>query len=126
MVVRSDWVKSGEVPEFKAFNEEPASKRIRRHKKYAREAREAKQLQKEKKDIPSLEQQIAMRQQERGSSMSNFFEKLMHKYGDMDDDEEFSLDDVVDRKKYKKKVGSTSKKPAAQKTKGGRVEKSKK
>lgn len=120
-----EWIKSEEVPEFKAFTEEPASKRNRRHKKYAREAREARALQKER-NTPSLEQQIALRQQERGKTMTSFFDKLMDKYADMDDEEEFSLDDVADRKKYKKVVGSTSKKAASQKTKGGRVQKTKK
>lgn len=58
--------------------------------------------------------------------MASFFDKLMDKYADMDDDEEFSLDDAKDRKKYKKVVGSTTKKAASQKTKGGRVQKAKK
>lgn len=116
------------MPEYKAFTEEPASKRNRRHKKYSREAREAKAIKKrnENANAPSLEQQIMLRQQERSANMPNFFDKLMEKYADMDDEEEFTLDDAKTRKKYKKVVGNTSKKPAAQKTKGGRVQKAKK
>lgn len=120
-----DWIKSGEVPDFKAFTAEPASKRNRRHKKYAREAREAKAIVKEQTG-PSLEQQIALRQKERGNSMASFFDKLMEKYADVDDEEEFSLEGETERKKFKKAVGSTSKKPASRKTKGGRVDKNKK
>lgn len=112
------------MPDYKAFTAEPASKRIRRHKKYSREAREAKEIQKNL-NMPSLQQQIALRQQERSINMPSFLDKLMEKYADVDDEDEFKLDAKA-RKQYKKVVGSTSKKPTTQKTKGGRVQKAKK
>lgn len=121
-----DWIGSGEVPEYKAFTEERASKRNRRHKKYALEAREARHEKTKASNEASLEQQIMKRQTDRGNSMASFFDKLMDKYAHVDDDDEFQLDDPKTRKSYKKAVGKTGKKPLTQKTKGGRVEKAKK
>lgn len=131
LIVR-EWIDAGEVPDYKAFTDEPASKRNRRHKKYARESREAKQLKSEltqKAGGLSLEQQIMKRQSERASGASGFFDKLMAKYADMDDDDEFTPDDEPARKRYKKSVptAAASKKStaSAKATKAGRVDKSK-
>lgn len=129
-VIIGEWIASGEVPEYKAFTAEPTSKRNRRHKKYAREVREAKAAKKEletKAGGLSLEQQIMKRQSDRASSAGGFFDKLIAKYADVDDDDEYTLDEEPARKKSKKSVAKPSKKAPAGKatTSGGRVGKAK-
>lgn len=115
-----------EVPEYKIFTNEPKSKRTKRHQKYAREKVEADQIAKKLKTTSSLEQQIAMRNQARGSS---FLDQLAAKYTncDLDDEEPLTIDQLG--KKYGQKKKAAAKKKSAEpekvlhKTKGGRVSK---
>lgn len=126
----SGWIAKGELPEFKQFTEEPKPKRNRRHKKYAKEALEAESIKKEmakksKSNGDSLEQQIMKRQADREQSASNFFDRLMEKYGGADDSEEY----FPAKKKKPAAKKSTAKKATVKeplnKVKGGRVSKKK-
>lgn len=126
-------IASGEVPEYKSFTEEPKTKRDRRHKKYAKEATEAAALKeklKKKENEPksSLEQQIALRQSERQQGFNSLLDRLAHKYGDGEDDEElFNIEEYVAKKKSKSK-GTPQKKEVKgkeHKVKEGRVSKKK-
>lgn len=137
-VMVQEWIDADEVPEYKAFTDEPASKRNRRHKKYSREKLEAREIKKQMESKNSetggglsLEQQIQKRQNERASSASGFFDRLMAKYADVDDDDEFNPDEPKRGKKAKKNgaAGGSKKTAAAAKTKAvksGRVTKAKK
>lgn len=78
-------IEAEEVPEFKAFTEEPRAKTNRRHKKYKREAKEAEKI---KSDMGSLEQQIALRQGQRSGGFHSFLDNLAAKYGGRSDDDE--------------------------------------
>jgi DnaJ family protein C protein 9 len=131
----NEWIKSEEVPEFKAFTNEPKSKRERRHKKYARESKEAQKIKEKmdekKNDENDLALAIAKRQETRQKGFSSFLDQLASKYGhnDEDDDDEVQLKDIA--KKVKKSSGQTKKTPvgkAPKKTpiKSGRVTKKKK
>lgn len=127
-----EWIAAGEVPEYKLFTDEPKAKRTRRHKKYARESREAKELKKSMgKFDESLEQQIMKRQNERATNANSFFDQLMAKYGDVEDESDDSeLYDISAKKKTGKKVAgkksistsATTKKPE-HKILNGRVSK---
>lgn len=75
----------------------------------------------------SLEQQIMKRQQERASASGNFFDRLLEKYADVDDSDEFDIDAFsmapkkTPKKKATKKVGTKDAKTAEHKVKNGRV-----
>lgn len=106
----NEWIKSGEVPDFKAFTNEPKAKRDRRHKKYAKEAKEAEKIKaKEKNDENDLAKMIALRQTDRAKGFNSFMDKLAQKYGneDLDDDEELDEESV---KKFGKKLQKNSNK----------------
>lgn len=126
------------MPEYKQFTEEPKAKRNRRHKKYAREAVEAEAIKRdmEKKSKQqngnSLEQQIMKRQSERESAANSFFDRLMEKYGGIDDSEEYELPAKKMKKVISKKTSAanskTNKVPTKEtlnKVKNGRVKKTK-
>lgn len=121
------WIASEEVPEYKAFTDEPKPKRNRRHKKYAKEALEAdamkKDLEKKTKTNGSLEQQIMKRQSEREKSSNSFFDRLLDKYGGADDSEEYVFPAKKKGKSVAKKNNST--KEPIKKVKSGRVSKNK-
>lgn len=109
------------------FTEEPKPKRNRRHKKYAKEALEAKDLQRQMEDkngTNSLEQQMMKRNAERASAADDFFDRLLDKYGDADDSQEYVMPRQKTKKKTKK-AASTGKTPV-QSVKRGRVTKNKK
>lgn len=141
----SGWIADGELPEYKQFVDEPKAKRARRHKKYAREAHEAdtvkrdmdKKSKKSKTENgSSLQDTIMKRHAERESAADNFFDKLLEKYGDADDSDEY----VLPAKKLKKTVAkktstakgktnnkstSNGQKDSLHKVKSGRVKKTK-
>lgn len=132
----NEWIKDKEVPEFKAFTEEPRSKRNRRHKKYARESKEAEKIKEkqvqEQNDENDLAKQIMKRNQERGKGFDSFLDKLAEKYANGDEEEE--EDDLYEEagKKYAnkkaKKAGNSSKSKTPKKEtpiKSGRVSKKK-
>ncbi|KAG5670447.1 hypothetical protein PVAND_000711 [Polypedilum vanderplanki] len=124
----NEWIKNGEVEEFKVFTNEPKSKRDRRHKKYAREALEAKAIkEKNNENIDDLSKIIAKRQQARGNAFGSFLDQLATKYNDLDDDDEVDMKTISGKLKGKKKA-STSKSSAKKETpiKSGRVTKKKK
>lgn len=126
------WIASNEVPEYKIFTEEPKQKRTRRHKKYNAEALEAREMKTKLEATnggDSLEQQIMKRQEARASEMGGFFDKLMAKYGNEDDSEEFVMTASDVRKKKRKpakKVADKTKptKGPEHKVKNGRVTRS--
>lgn len=133
----NEMIENKEVQDFKAFTNEPASKRQRRHKKYAREKKEATEFLESQtpaqNDENDLAMQIMKRQQDRNKSYDSFLDKLEKKYGAMeeDDDEE---EDVYEEagKKYAKKSakkrasGSGSKPKKETPVRSGRVAKKKK
>lgn len=131
-IYQTEWIEAGEVPEYKQFTEELKSKRTRRHNKYSREKLEAREIKEklEKSKGKSLEDQIMQRQNDRASNMGNFFDKLMDKYGSVDDSEEYVFEakrEKVKSKKTPKKFASAAKtknnKPKEQKVKNGGVRK---
>lgn len=93
-------IDENEIPEYKIFTDEPAGKRMRRHKKYSREA---KLVEKEKAKKKGLIEELNERQIARASNADSFFKNLLDKYGNEDDD------DVIDfgQKKPKKKASKT-------------------
>nr|XP_019557810.2 J domain-containing protein CG6693-like [Aedes albopictus] len=81
-------IAAGEIPEYKAFTEEPREKRNRRHRREAKELREAKALKKRLDNWKasssggeSLEQQIAQRRSEREQGFNSLLDRLAAKYG---------------------------------------------
>lgn len=123
----SEWIRAGEVPEYKLFTEEPKTKRNRRHKKYAKEALEARELQRQmeaKSNANSLEQQIMKRNAERGNTANSFFDHLMEKYGGADDSEDYAFPASKNKKKTKSRVSTNGKTPERL-VKTGRVTKKK-
>lgn len=105
-------------------------KRGRRHNKYAKEKLECREQIKKmeaKNGGGSLEQQIMKRQQERASASGSFFDRLLEKYGDVDDSDEFDFAATSKKKSTKKKatkkVGTKEAKNAEHKVKNGRVTK---
>lgn len=142
MYILLGWIADGQVPEFKQFVEEPKAKRNRRHKKYAREAKEADTVKRDiekkskKENGSSLSDMIMKRHAERESAADNFFDKLLEKYGDADDSDEY----ILPAKKLKKTVAkktntangknsnksaSNGEKDSLNKVKSGRVKKTK-
>lgn len=131
----NEWIKSNEVPEFKAFTNEPKSKRDRRHKKYAREAKEAeKMLEKMKDDEDELTKIIAKRQQNRQGGFHSFLDSLAQRYGDNDENDSDELDEesvkkfgkkVQNGQKKKKNNGKSGKAKKETPIKSGRVSKKK-
>lgn len=121
----SEWIASGELPEYEQFVNEPKAKRSRRHKKYAKEAKESEaikaEMAKKSQMNGSLEQQIMKRQTEREASANSFFDRLLEKYGGADDSEEY----VFPTKRSKKTPKKTATKEPLKKVKGGRVSKKK-
>lgn len=122
----TEWIAAGEVPEYKAFTEEPKAKRNRRHKKYAREALEAREIKKEmeaKSQEKDLAKQIMKRASDRAASSNTFYDHLMSKYGGDDDSEDFVLPKT--KKKKAPKRAATNGKSPEHKVKNGRVSKKK-
>jgi DnaJ homolog subfamily C member 9 len=123
-----EWIKSGEVEDFKSFTNEPKLKRDRRHKKYARESKEAEKISeklKQKNDENDLSKQIAKRNEERGNHFGSFLSSLMEKYGggDEDDDDEVDLKDLGRKVQKGKKKGTPGKPKKETPIKSGRVSK---
>ncbi|CRK94665.1 CLUMA_CG008165, isoform A [Clunio marinus] len=101
----NEWIKNEEVPEFKAFTKEPKSKTDRRHKKYARESKEAEKLKKKmmEDNEDDLAKQIMLRKEDRSRNFGSFLDKLAEKYGDEDDEDAFSWEDLGKKTKKGKK-----------------------
>lgn len=123
-----EWIKSGEVPEFKAFTKEPKAKRDRRHKKYSRESKEAEQIKEKMKKSQEnnendLSKQIAKRNEARAGQFGSFMDKLLEKYGNEEDDEEIEIKDLGKRIQKGKKKTSLTKEKKETPIKGGRVSK---
>nr|XP_019547668.2 J domain-containing protein CG6693 [Aedes albopictus] len=81
-------IAAGEVPEYKAFTEEPKEKRNRRHRRETKEVKEAKALKRKLDNRKasssrggSLEQQIAQRRSEREQGFNSLLDRLAAKYG---------------------------------------------
>lgn len=125
----NEMIKSEEVPEFKAFTNEPRSKRDRRHKKYGREAKEAEELKeklKKQNDENDLAGQIMKRNQERGNTFNSFMDQLLEKYGNAEDDEEYDVKDLGKRVQKGKKKSPPNKEKKETPIKSGRVTKNRK
>jgi DnaJ homolog subfamily C member 9 len=126
----NEMIKSEEVPEFKAFTNEPKSKRDRRHKKYARESREAEEIKakmmSKQNDENDLAKQIMKRNEERGGTFNSFMDKLLEKYGNVEDDEEFDVKSLGKKIQKGKKKNPPSKEKKETPIKSGRVTKNKK
>lgn len=127
-----EMIAADEVPSFEEFLNEPKRKRDRRHKKYAKEQLEAEELKREmskKKQQTSSDSDlfnaIAKRNEERGKASNSFFDQLMAKYGNAeDDDDEFDISVAKKLQKGKKKEKSTPGKPKKETPiKSGRVSK---
>lgn len=131
----NEWIKSGDVPEFKAFTNEPKAKKDRRHKKYAREAKEAEKIKEkmdqEKSEEDDLKKIIAKRQTSRQNGFDSFLDKLAEKYGDIDENDDDELDEEAVKKLGKKTNKNNQKKGAGSKAKketpikSGRISKKK-
>ena len=123
----NEWIESEEVTEFKAFTNEPKSKRDRRHKKYARESKEAEaikeKLKNQQNDENDLAKQIMKRQEERSSNSGSFLAKLMEKYGGAEDDDEVDIRDLGRRTQKNKKKVTPGKEKKETPIKAGRVSK---
>jgi DnaJ homolog subfamily C member 9 len=126
----NEMIKSEEVPEFKAFTNEPKSKRDRRHKKYARESREAEEIKakmmSKQNDENDLAKQIMKRNEERGGTFNSFMDKLLEKYGNVEDDEEFDVKSLGKKIQKGKKKNPPNKEKKETPIKSGRVTKNKK
>lgn len=123
-VIIKDWIEKEEVPEFKAFTNEPKAKRDRRHKKYARESKEAEKIKEkmqQQKGENDLALQIMKRGQERASNFGSLLDKLMEKYGDEDDDYAVEAKALGKRSQRKKPAPGKEKKETP--IKAGRVSK---
>lgn len=122
-----EWIQNEEVPDFKAFTNEPKAKRDRRHKKYARESKEAakiKEKMQQQKGENDLAMQIMKRGQERANNFGSFLDKLMDKYGGDDDDYGVDIKDLgkrASRSTGKARTSKTEKKETP--IKSGRVSK---
>lgn len=124
-LIIKDWIQNEEVPEFKAFTNEPKAKRDRRHKKYARESKEAEMLKEKKQQQNSendLAKQIMKRGQDRASNFGSFMDKLMEKYGGAEEDDEYSID-VKDLGKRTQRKAAKGKVQPGNPTRSGRVSK---
>jgi DnaJ family protein C protein 9 len=134
-----EWIKNDEVPEFKAFTDEPKAKRNRRHKKYAKEAREARHIlatrkENEAKEAESLTQMIAKRQAQRSNEYGSFIDNLAAKYSAMEEEEDDDSEDFDIKEASSKMKGKNRKRPATTRKatkketpiKSGRVTKKKK
>ena len=123
----SEWIKSEEVSEFKAFTNEPKSKRDRRHKKYARESKEAEaikeKLKNQQNDENDLAKQIMKRNEERRNNSGSFLAKLMEKYGGDEEDDEVDIRDLGRRTQKNKKKAASGKEKKETPIKAGRVSK---
>lgn len=127
-VIINEWIKSNEVPEYKAFTDEPKAKRDRRHKKYARESKEAEKLKQKllanKQEQNDLTKQIMKRNADRSKNFGSFLDQLMDKYGgEDDDDEEVELKDLGRRVQKGKKKSPPGKEKKETPIKAGRVSK---
>jgi DnaJ homolog subfamily C member 9 len=125
----NEMIKSEDVPEFIAFTNEPKSKRDRRHKKYARESKEAEEIKekmKKQNDENDLAKQIMKRNQDRGNNFDSFMDKLMEKYGNAEDDEEYDVKDLGKKVQKGKKKTSLGREKKETPIKSGRVTKNKK
>lgn len=118
-IIVTEMIDSGDVESFPIFTNEPAAKRNRRHKKYAMEAKLA---EKEIAKRESLAAQMNKNQLERANNAKSFFDNLIAKYGNDNDDS-----DVIDFKKLKSKKSKRSKesKDALHSTKKGRITRNK-
>lgn len=119
-------IKSNEVPEFKAFTEEPTAKRDRRHKKYAREAKEAKKIKEklaQQNSENDLAMQIMQRNEGRAKNFGSFIDKLMEKYGNEDDDDEVDMEELGKKVKKPRKKSTPGKEKKETPIKAGRVSK---
>lgn len=108
-----DMIKSNEVPSYPIFINEPAAKRTRRHKKYAAEAKLA---EKEIKKRGNLADQMQQNQMQRANQAASFFDNLIAKYGNREDES-----DVINLKKLKTRKTPTNSKSTLNSTKNGRV-----
>jgi len=121
-----EWIKNEEVPDFKAFTNEPVSKRNRRHKKYAREFKEAEKIKEKMKkgQEENGENDLAKQIMKRGKERSeNYFSYLEKKYeGDDDDVVDFSVE-LGRRAKKGKKKAALGKEKKETPIKAGRVSK---
>nr|XP_021187720.2 dnaJ homolog subfamily C member 9 [Helicoverpa armigera] len=80
----NEMIKTGEVPEYKIFTHEPASRRQKRIAKEKKEAKLAEEMQKElnlSSGPNSLELTIKQKQKERANQIDSFIENLAAKYG---------------------------------------------
>lgn len=121
-----EWIDSKEVEDLKAFTNEPKAKKDRRHKKYARESKEAEKIKeklKTKNDDNDLAKQIAIRQEQRGKASETFFDKLMAKYANEDDDDDVTLKELGKRSQKGKKKSAPGSVKKETPIKGGRVSK---
>lgn len=113
----NEMIKNEEVPEFKAFTKEPASKRQRRHKKYAREHKEATEISEIQKaaqnDENDLALQIMKRQGDRQKSFGSFLDKLAEKYANGDEEEADSEEEELYEEAGKKYAKKNAKKRAS-------------
>ncbi|XP_075146076.1 J domain-containing protein CG6693 [Haematobia irritans] len=129
-------IEDEEVPEYKAFTQEPEMKRKKRHKKYARESKEAKEIlakieakNKKKADAAGssgLEQAIMRRQQSREDGFNTLMDKLMAKYGNEDDEEVVDFDALGKsrgKKKGQKKAAKDKEDSVLHTVKSGKVHK---
>lgn len=125
----NEWIKSNEVEDFQSFTNEPKAKRDRRHKKYARESKEHEKLKEKMKknqqqnDENDLTKQIMKRNAERASNAGNFFDKLLEKYGNEDDDEDIDIRDLGRRVQKNKKKAAPGKEKKETPIRAGRVSK---
>lgn len=124
----NEWIQSNEVEDFQSFTNEPKAKRDRRHKKYARESKEAEKLKEkmmmnQQNDENDLTKQIMKRSAERAANAGNFFDKLMEKYGNEDDDEDIDIRDLGRRVQKNKKKETPGKEKKETPIRTGRVSK---
>jgi DnaJ homolog subfamily C member 9 len=123
------WIKESEVPEFKAFTDEPKAKRDRRHKKYAREFKEAEKIKEKlsknqkQSDENDLAKQIMKRGEDRAKGFGSFLDQLMDKYGDEDEDDAIDIRDLGKKVQKGKKKAQPGKAKKETPVKGGRVSK---
>lgn len=125
-VIVDEWIKSGEVEEYKTFTDEPKAKRNRRHKKYARESEEADKIKeklKAKNDENDLAKQIMKRNEDRGKHFGSFMDQLMQKYANEDDDDEVDVRDLGKRVQKGKKKSKPAEPKKETPIRAGRVSK---
>lgn len=112
IAIVKEMIASGEVPEFKAFTEEPKYKRERRLKKQAKEAEKAAIIVAQMKKDEILEQQILRRQKDRVQNFDSFIDKLAQKYSD-DKSAAFNINQICEKRKSTSKRLSKQNKPKA-------------